>query len=66
VFSGFWPGDKQQFGLLSFHSRSFLTERPEHYGSDEHLEALHAQAILASYAWLLPQANYLGKISKSY
>lgn len=57
---GFWPGDPCEFSLMSFHGRNHMKERPEAYGAEEHAEALHCQAILASYGWLLPIACYQG------
>nr|CAD7459808.1 unnamed protein product [Timema tahoe] len=57
---GFWPGDPCEFGLVSFHSRGHLVERPTSFGETDHLEALDVQAILASYSWLLAQACYQG------
>lgn len=30
------------------------------YGEEDRAEALHAQAIFASYGWLFPQACYQG------
>nr|CAD7593458.1 unnamed protein product [Timema genevievae] len=57
---GFWPGDPCEFGLVSFHSRGHLVERPTSFGETDHFEALDVQAILASYSWLLAQACYQG------
>ncbi|KAJ4433110.1 large ribosomal subunit protein mL65 [Periplaneta americana] len=57
---GFWPGDPNEFGLLSYHHRGHILRRWEHYGPDDRAETLHVQAILASYAWLLSQACYQG------
>nr|CAD7428229.1 unnamed protein product [Timema monikensis] len=57
---GFWPGDPCEFGLVSFHSRGHLVERPTSFGETDHLEALDVQAIFASYSWLLAQACYQG------
>ncbi|KAF4532271.1 hypothetical protein B566_EDAN007243 [Ephemera danica] len=58
---GFWPGDDHQFGVVSFHSRAHMQQRLPQYGEVEHQEALHIQAILASFGWLMPQSCYLGK-----
>lgn len=52
---GFWPGDKNEFGFLSYHN---LQGRPKEYNDTS--EALTVQAILASYSWLLSQACYQG------
>ncbi|XP_046399842.1 39S ribosomal protein S30, mitochondrial [Ischnura elegans] len=60
IIPGFWPGDPCEFGLVSFHARDHINNRPERYGEEEHAEALHAQAILASYGWLYPLACYQG------
>ncbi|XP_050349705.1 28S ribosomal protein S30, mitochondrial [Nymphalis io] len=57
---GFWPGDCDEFGLLSYHGRGHLLDRSESYGEEDNLEALHCQAIKASFGWLLAQANYKG------
>ncbi|KAH8421486.1 hypothetical protein KR009_009693 [Drosophila setifemur] len=58
---GYWPSPNgQNFGVLSFQSRAHLQLRPESYGERDLQEALDAQAIKASYAWLLAQANYNG------
>lgn len=64
--SGYWPGDKHQFGLLSFHDQSHLLDRPQHFGEAEHQEALQTQAILASYGWLHAQACLLGTLTSSW
>ncbi|XP_026493267.2 large ribosomal subunit protein mL65 [Vanessa tameamea] len=57
---GFWPGDFDEFGMLSYHGRGHLLDRSESYGAEDNLEALHCQAIKASFGWLLAQANYKG------
>ncbi|XP_071449640.1 large ribosomal subunit protein mL65 [Hetaerina americana] len=57
---GFWPGDPCEFGLMSFHKRNHINNRPKHYGACEHTESLHVQAILASYGWLFPLTCYQG------
>lgn len=58
---GYWPSaNAPNFGLLSFQSRAHLRLRPQSYGAQDELEALHALAIQSSYAWLLAQANYHG------
>ncbi|XP_049938706.1 39S ribosomal protein S30, mitochondrial [Schistocerca serialis cubense] len=57
---GFWPGDDCEFGLTSFHTRGHLYHRREFCSTYDEEEALHSQAILASYAWLLAQACYKG------
>ncbi|CAF4825944.1 unnamed protein product [Pieris macdunnoughi] len=57
---GFWPGDLDEFGLLSFHGRGHILNRKESYGPQDNLEALHCQAMVASFGWLLAQANYQG------
>lgn len=58
--AGFWPGDRDEFGLLSIHGRGHILERRESYGPEDNLEALHCQAITASFGWLLAQASYQG------
>ncbi|XP_015601452.1 28S ribosomal protein S30, mitochondrial [Cephus cinctus] len=55
---GFWPGDKSEFGGLSYHNCSYLTIRPKEYNDE--IDALSTQSLLASYAWLLSQACYQG------
>lgn len=57
---GFWPGDACEFGLLSYHHRGHMHHRLLQYGEEDRAEALHAQAIFASYGWLFPQACYQG------
>lgn len=60
LFPGFWPGDKHQYGYLSYHKRSHLFERERFQDKQDDKEALHSQAIVASFAWLHAQANFLG------
>ncbi|KAG5339332.1 RT30 protein, partial [Acromyrmex charruanus] len=55
---GFWPGDENEFGLLSYHNCTYLQTRPEKYNDTS--AALTIQAVLASYSWLLSQACYQG------
>ncbi|CAH2242412.1 28S ribosomal protein S30, mitochondrial [Pararge aegeria] len=57
---GFWPGDFDEFGLMSFHGRGHILDRSESFGPEDNLEALHCQAIKASFGWLLAQASYQG------
>ncbi|XP_055611305.1 28S ribosomal protein S30, mitochondrial [Uranotaenia lowii] len=57
---GFWPGDQHEFGLVSFQRRSHSIIRPAYCAVNDLQEALHAQGILSSYAWLLGQACYQG------
>jgi len=57
---GFWPGDENEFGLLSYHN---FQRRPEEYNDTS--TALTVQAVLASYSWLLSQACYQGTRLKS-
>uniref|UniRef100_A0A069DZ91 Putative 28s ribosomal protein s30 mitochondrial n=1 Tax=Panstrongylus megistus TaxID=65343 RepID=A0A069DZ91_9HEMI len=57
---GYWPGDENEFGLLSYHTQAYLLDRPPHFGSKEHNDSLLAQAILSSYGWLQGQASYQG------
>lgn len=57
---GFWPGDPYEFGLLSYHPRGHMLGRPPHFGKKEHSQAVHAQAVLATYSWLLAQSTYQG------
>ncbi|KAF5273039.1 hypothetical protein FQR65_LT04781 [Abscondita terminalis] len=54
---GFWPGDTHQFGLMSYHKRGHMLHRTF---SDDHLDGLHRQGMLASFSWLNAQANFLG------
>lgn len=58
--AGFWAGDPNEFGLLSYHSRGHLLGRPPTFGNEDESRTVNAQAMLASYAWLLGQANYQG------
>ncbi|GBP91739.1 28S ribosomal protein S30, mitochondrial [Eumeta japonica] len=57
---GFWPGDSDEFGLISFHGRGHILARKNSFGPEDNLEALHCQALTASYGWLLGQASYQG------
>lgn len=57
---GFWPGDPYEFGLLSYHPRGHMLGRPPLFGEKEHSQAIHAQAVLATYSWLLAQSTYQG------
>lgn len=57
---GFWPGDPYEFGLLSYHPRGHILGRPPHFGEKEHSHAIHAQAMLATFGWLLAQSTYQG------
>lgn len=57
---GFWPGDPDEYGLLSIHGRGHILARKKSFGENDHIEALHCQALKASYGWLLAQANLLG------
>ncbi|XP_046685245.1 uncharacterized protein LOC124370984 [Homalodisca vitripennis] len=57
---GFWPGDPNEFGLLSFHSRGHLLGRPPSFGAEDVSHTITAQAMLAGYSWLLGQASYQG------
>ncbi|KAJ8669585.1 hypothetical protein QAD02_000844 [Eretmocerus hayati] len=58
IIPGFWPGDPNEFGCLSYHYRGHLTTRPENYNDNE--DALKAQAVYASFTWLYSQACYQG------
>lgn len=55
---GFWPGDENEFGFLSYHNCGHLHDRLPNF--DDTSEAKTVQAILASYSWLLTQACYQG------
>ncbi|XP_045450072.1 28S ribosomal protein S30, mitochondrial [Melitaea cinxia] len=57
---GYWPGDFDEYGLLSYHGRGHILHRSESYGPEDNLEALHCQGIKSSFGWLLAQANYQG------
>lgn len=57
---GFWPGDQHEFGLISFQRRTHALERQKYCAINDIDEAIHAQGILSSYAWLLGQACYQG------
>ena len=52
---GFWPGDPDEFGLLSYHNIN-NSRNSELYYEDSYI----VQAIFASYGWLLSQASYQG------
>ncbi|XP_015118168.1 39S ribosomal protein S30, mitochondrial [Diachasma alloeum] len=53
---GFWPGDLNQFGLMSYHKRGYMMGR----NWNDELVALRTQAIYANWGWLLAQACHLG------
>uniref|UniRef100_A0A1S4GB15 Uncharacterized protein n=2 Tax=Anopheles gambiae TaxID=7165 RepID=A0A1S4GB15_ANOGA len=57
---GFWPGEQHEFGLLSFQRRSHALNRHKYCAVDDLSEAIDAQGILSSFAWLLGQACYQG------
>ncbi|XP_041980674.1 28S ribosomal protein S30, mitochondrial [Aricia agestis] len=57
---GYWPGDLDEFGLLSYHGTGHIFDRLPTFGEEDNLETLHCQAIKASFGWLLAQANYQG------
>ncbi|KAL1489654.1 hypothetical protein ABEB36_013598 [Hypothenemus hampei] len=58
---GFWPGDANTFGTLSYIKTGHFLKRDTYFIEEsEKKEARHVQAILSSYAWLYSQANYLG------
>lgn len=57
---GFWPGDQHEFGLLSYQRRSHAINRSKYCAVNDLDEALQAQGILSSFAWLLGQACYQG------
>uniref|UniRef100_A0A1A9VU90 Uncharacterized protein n=1 Tax=Glossina austeni TaxID=7395 RepID=A0A1A9VU90_GLOAU len=58
--AGYWPSNLPGFGYLSYQSRAVMQIRPASYGADDFKDAIHAQAIQSSFAWLLAQANYNG------
>lgn len=58
--AGYWPSNLPGFGYLSYQSRAVMKMRPDSYGVDDFNDAIHAQAIQSSFAWLLAQANYNG------
>lgn len=60
IVLGFWPGDPNMFGLLSFHGCGHLLGRPPSFGEDDVRLTVVSQAVLAGYAWLLAQAFYQG------
>ncbi|XP_055549817.1 39S ribosomal protein S30, mitochondrial [Wyeomyia smithii] len=57
---GFWPGELHEFGTISFQRRSHTLLRHTYSVTDDLQEAIHSQAIFASFAWLLGQACYQG------
>ncbi|KAL7305627.1 hypothetical protein TKK_0002355 [Trichogramma kaykai] len=58
IIPGFWPGDPNEFGLVSYHNMGYLHKRHETYEDRE--DAIKSQAILANFAWLYGQACYQG------
>lgn len=57
---GYWPGDFDEYGLISYHGRGQILDRKASFGPEDNLEALHCLAMKASFGWLLAQANYQG------
>lgn len=57
---GFWPGAEHEFGTLAYLSSAHLAGRNPAYGEADNRSAVHAQAILGSFGWLLGQACYQG------
>uniref|UniRef100_A0A182MWG8 28S ribosomal protein S30, mitochondrial n=1 Tax=Anopheles culicifacies TaxID=139723 RepID=A0A182MWG8_9DIPT len=57
---GFWPGDQHEFGLMSFQRRTHALDRHKYCAINDLDEAINAQGILSSFAWLLGQACYQG------
>lgn len=45
---------------MSIHGRGHILERKASFGEQDNIEALHCQAMKASFGWLLAQANYQG------
>jgi small subunit ribosomal protein S30 len=58
IIPGFWPGDYNEFGLLSYHNTGYLMQRPESF--NDNIDAITAQAIFGSFSWLYAQACYQG------
>ena len=59
IVPGFWPGDQNEFGIISYHNRGYLTRRPAQF--NDNLDAIKTQAVLGSFSWLYSQACYQGK-----
>lgn len=57
---GYWPGDTDRFGLISYNTLGHILERPETFGDEDNMEALISHAILGSFSWLHSQACYQG------
>lgn len=57
---GFFPGSSNEFGLLSYQKRNHMVNRHYDNDPDDNKEALHAQGIQSSFAWLFAQACYQG------
>lgn len=53
---GFWPGNPNEFGVISFQRRHHFVARMLR----DHQEALHAHGLLSTFAWLFGQASYQG------
>lgn len=56
---GFWPGEKNQFSLISYHKKGHFVDR-NFNDPGESKDALNHQGILASFGWLNAVANFLG------
>ncbi|CAH2049361.1 unnamed protein product, partial [Iphiclides podalirius] len=41
---GFWPGDHDEFGLMSYHSRDHIVSRKKSFGPEDNLDALHSSS----------------------
>lgn len=58
VIPGFWPGDPSEFGFVSYNSTAHLATRKKTFNDNS--DAVTAQAVMGSYAWLYSQACYQG------
>lgn len=57
---GYWPGNPNEFGLLSYQQRDGLIKRELVYEPADQQDALHANGLLSNFGWLFGQASYQG------
>lgn len=56
---GFWPGNVREYGLISFQEKNSAFKNKSPHESDAQ-NAIHAQGVLTSHAWLQAQACFQG------
>ncbi|XP_034943011.1 39S ribosomal protein S30, mitochondrial [Chelonus insularis] len=55
---GFWPGDRAEFGLMSYHKCGYMHRRFQcgDLTRDDQIDLLKTQAVKSSWSWLTSQA----------